>query len=78
MATKAKTCGVHAVTTARAGGEGTVMAETSTIAAVFPVCSAVIGDGSESEEEYIAPFNVAHLFWDCLLDDQLVIDHEIP
>ncbi len=69
MATEAKTCGVHAITTAGAGGEGTATAETPTVAAVFPVCSAVIGDGTESEgEEYVAPFNVEHLLWDCLLD----------
>lgn len=36
------------------------------ITAVIPEYSAGIGDGTDSEEEYVTPLHTSHLFWDCL------------
>ncbi len=35
---------------------------------VLPVYSAVLGDGTQSDDEYVAPLQTSHLFWDCLLN----------
>jgi hypothetical protein len=44
--------------------------ETTAIAVVMP--SAVLGDGTDSGEECVAPIQTSHLRWDCLVDGPAV------
>ncbi len=63
MANAATSCGVNAVMTATTEGESTIDGGPSaTIAAVILSYLAVLGDGTNSEEEYIMPFQVPHIF----------------
>lgn len=70
MVAAARDRGINAVVTTPTESEETAVAGGSAmIAAVMPPVSTVLGDGTDSEEEeYIAPFQTPHLFWDCLLD----------
>lgn len=64
MASVARTCSVHVITNTDAEGEE--MTDEMAVAAVMPI-SAVLGEGTDSDEECVAPFQTPHLFWDCLL-----------
>ncbi|KAG2071223.1 hypothetical protein BDR04DRAFT_1117831 [Suillus decipiens] len=44
--------------------------ENNTIAVVMP--SAVLGNGTDSSKEHVAPLQMSHLCWDCLLDGPAV------
>lgn len=39
-----------------------------TVAAILPTASAVLGNGTDSDNEYIAPLHQTHYHWDCLVD----------
>ncbi len=61
--------GVNVVVTADIGGVTTHVEGTATaVAAMMHIGTAVLGDGTDSDEEYVAPFHTPHLIWDYLLD----------
>lgn len=77
MANAARPRGVNAVAAVDVGGELAQPEGVATaVAAVMPAITTVLGDGTESDEECVAPFHTPHLLWDCLLDGPRVSTHE--
>ncbi len=68
MANAAKPRGINVVLTAGAEGEEGSAGTLAAVAVVMPVQLAILGNGTESDKEYVTPFYVSHLFWDCLLN----------
>lgn len=59
-----------------ANKDGEKEGTSTTVAVVIPNYSSVLGDGSESDDECVVPFQVLHLFWDCLIDSPGVVAPE--
>lgn len=69
MANGARAPGANAVAVINVeGGNVPPNGTQTTVAAVMPAITAVLGDGTDSKEECVAPFHSPHLTWDCLLN----------